>query len=153
MGTSIDFPFLNLIGFACYTTSVWAFLYSSTIKSQYAFRHPNSPESTARFNDFAFGAHAVFLVTICYSQFYTFLWGFEVHRSQTVSRPVRAITAGCVILIFAILGLVLVHNGVSNQDPAKWAWIDLVCFEGRPYDSSKSDSGFRFTALAISNYL
>jgi uncharacterized protein with PQ loop repeat len=55
-GLMPDFPLLNVFGFSCYTLSTFLFLYSDTIRSQYAARHPASPEPTVRFNDLAFGS-------------------------------------------------------------------------------------------------
>lgn len=106
---------------------MWAFLYSSGIRSQYAVRHPRSPEPTTRFNDFVFGVHAVFCTLLIYSQYYTSIWGLEVPQSQRVGRPVMVIVGGCAIMVMAAAGLVLLHNGLQDQDATTWAWIDVVC--------------------------
>ncbi|KNG45855.1 37s ribosomal protein rsm22 [Stemphylium lycopersici] len=61
LGLAIDFPTLNVLGFFCYTISTASFLYSPTIKLQYAARHPEAPTTTVRFNDFLFAAHGAVL--------------------------------------------------------------------------------------------
>ena len=53
-GLAIDLFIINVIGFACYTVSSALFLYSPTVRAEYARRHPNSPEPTVRVNDLFF---------------------------------------------------------------------------------------------------
>lgn len=115
-----------MVGFVAYTTSTAFFLYSRTIREQYALRHPASPEPTVRFNDLAFGAHAVVLVVITYSQFYTRLWGLEVPRLQKASRPVVGIVVGSIFSVLAVAVFVAVKSGLRNQHGLEWAWIDVI---------------------------
>src|ERR1700709_1477085 len=69
-GLAIDFPTMNVLGFTVYTISTASFLWSPTIRSQYAERHPASPTPTVRFNDFAFAAHSAVLCLLIYIQFF-----------------------------------------------------------------------------------
>ena len=117
-GLAIDFPLLNVLGFVCYTTSTASFLYSPTIREQYAQRHPLSPIPTVRFNDLVFGAHAVVLVFLTYTQFYSSLWGFEVSQLQRASRPVLGIVVGSFVAVVVVLVLVNVSSA--------WQWIDVL---------------------------
>jgi cystinosin len=114
------------VGFVAYTTSTACFLYSPTIRQQYAARHPASPEPTVRFNDLAFGAHAVILVVLTYSQFYSRLWGFEVSHLQRASRPVIGIVVGSVLAVITTFLFVFIKSGPHDQDPLDWAWIDVI---------------------------
>ncbi|KAI4629689.1 uncharacterized protein J4E87_002875 [Alternaria ethzedia] len=84
LGLAIDFPTLNVLGFTCYTISTACFLYSPTIKAQYAARHPDAPETTVRFNDFLFAAHGAVMCVIIYSQFFERIWGFEIGKRQKI---------------------------------------------------------------------
>ncbi|CAN9320784.1 unnamed protein product [Alternaria alternata] len=84
LGLAIDFPTLNVLGFTCYTISTACFLYSPTIKSQYAYRHPEAPQTTVRFNDFLFAAHGAVMCVIIYSQFFEKIWGFEIGKRQKI---------------------------------------------------------------------
>lgn len=52
-GLALDFFSLNVLGFACYTISSLAFLFSTTVREEYARRH-NGSEPTVQWNDFAF---------------------------------------------------------------------------------------------------
>jgi cystinosin len=117
---------LNILGFWCYTISTASFLYSPTIRSQYAYRHPEAPETTVRFNDFLFAAHGAVMCVIIYSQFFPSLWGFTVGRTQRVSRAVLAIFWALVagVLIVALLAVFFGESGGS--DARYWAWIDVV---------------------------
>ncbi|KAF2192753.1 PQ-loop-domain-containing protein [Zopfia rhizophila CBS 207.26] len=125
-GLAIDFPFLNVLGFACYTISTAAFLASPTIQSQYALRHPESPETTVRFNDFLFAVHGAILTIIIYSQFWTQIWGFKVGARQKASRAVLGIFWGSILGIFVVIFIVKVRGNDGGNDPSGWAWIDVM---------------------------
>ncbi|KAK5053180.1 hypothetical protein LTR84_002154 [Exophiala bonariae] len=125
-GFTIDFPTLNVLGFFCYSTSTCFFLYSSTIRQQYAARHPLAPEPTVRFNDAAFGIHAVIIVLLTYSQFFPALWGFKGSDRARTSRPVLGIFWGSVIAIIAVSGLVYFGSAAHSEGPQDWEWIDVL---------------------------
>ncbi|KAF1958812.1 hypothetical protein CC80DRAFT_490603 [Byssothecium circinans] len=126
LGLAIDFPTLNVLGFTCYTISTSAFLYSPTIRSQYAYRHPDNPETTVRFNDFLFAAHGAVMCVLIYSQFYTWIWGFRVGSRQRASRPVLCIFWGCLLYILAVTLFAYFEGADKGYDPANWAWIDVI---------------------------
>ncbi|RMD41172.1 hypothetical protein DV735_g3949, partial [Chaetothyriales sp. CBS 134920] len=117
-GFAIDFPLLNLLGFACYAASTTAFLYSPTIREQYAQLHPWSPEPTVRFNDFVFGAHAFLLCIVAYSQFFPSLWRLELSPVDRVTPPVLGIVVGSLCSIAVTILLVV----ESDQ----WQWLDVM---------------------------
>ncbi|KIW25397.1 uncharacterized protein PV07_08574 [Cladophialophora immunda] len=125
-GLAIDFPLLNVLGFVCYSASTCSFLYSPTIRKQYAVRHPASPEPTVQPNDVAFGLHAVVLVILTYSQFFSRLWGFRESAHQRASRPVLAIVWGSLLAVAGTFVLVTFRSGLRDQDPMDWAWIDVL---------------------------
>ncbi len=124
---TIDFPILNLLGFFSYTTFCAAFLYSSTIREQYAYRHPASPIPTVRFNDLTFAVHAVILCIITFSQFFPAVWGFKVGIRQRPSRPALGIFWGCITGVVLITFFVVRETAAGGSDPSGWAWIDVVC--------------------------
>ncbi|KAK8212365.1 L-cystine transporter [Phyllosticta capitalensis] len=123
-GFGIDFPTLNVLGFAAYTMSTGAMLFSPTIRAQYAYRYPSAPESTVRVNDFVFALHAVIVCIVIYSQFY--IWGFEVGRDQKISRTSLGIFWGNVLGVAVVVVLVLVRGRDGGNDPSCWAWIDVI---------------------------
>jgi cystinosin len=125
-GLAVDFPLLNVLGFACYTSSTAVFLYSPTIRAQYAQRHPLSPIPTVQFNDLVFGAHAVVLVILTYSQFYSSLWGFDLSLHQHASRPVLGIVTGSLIAVLVVLGLVVASNDSVPKASSVWEWLDVL---------------------------
>jgi cystinosin len=122
---AIDFSGLNLLGFTAYTISTAAFLWSPTIRDQYARRHPVSPEPTVRFNDFAFAAHAFALCLVTYSQFFPSVWGFDVSWRQRPSRVVLGIIFGSIVGALCVIALVLFSHAQDGA-PARWEWIDVV---------------------------
>ena len=125
-GFAIDFPLLNVLGFVCYAISTCSFFYSPTIRQQYAARHPASPESTVRLNDVAFGVHAVMMVVLTYSQFFSWLWGFQVSSRQRATRPVLGVLWGSIVSIVSVIAMVVFRSGWMDQNPLDWAWIDVV---------------------------
>jgi cystinosin len=124
-GLAIDFPTCNVLGFVSYTVSNAAFLFSSTIQRQYAYRHPISPESTVRFNDLAFAAHGALLCVITYSQFFPAIWGFKVGAMQHASRVVLGIFWGSILAVVAVIVVVASQGKDGGYDPSGWAWIDV----------------------------
>lgn len=131
-GIAIDFPLLNVVGFVCYTISTSCFLYSPTIRRQYAARHPASPEPTVQFNDLAFGVHAVILVVLTYSQFFSRLWRFQDSSHQRPTRPVLGVLWGSILAVAGTITVVVFRSGWRGQDPLDWAWIDVVRFSLPP---------------------
>lgn len=115
-GLVIDFPLLNVVGFVSYTIATACFLYSPAIRDQYAARH-HGLEPTVRFNDLVFGAHAVVLVVLTYTQFYPGLWGFPISERQRASKPVLGLCYACLTAL--LVTLVLIWSRVM-------AWIDVV---------------------------
>jgi len=66
------------------------------------------------------------MCVIIYSQFFERVWGFEVGKSQKVSRPVLCIWWGCVFAIVFVMLLVWRDGSVDDFDVYNWAWIDVV---------------------------
>jgi len=116
----------NHVPASSYTISTAAFLYSPTIRSQYAYRHPAAPETTVRFNDFLFAAHGAVMCVIIYSQFFPSLWGFRVSSKQRASKAALGIFWGCVLAIIVVVFLARVVGKDVGYDPSGWAWIDVV---------------------------
>ncbi|OCL13511.1 L-cystine transporter-like protein [Glonium stellatum] len=125
-GLAIDFPTSNVLGFVAYTFSTGAFMYSPTIRSQYAFRHPASPEPTVRFNDFLFAAHGAILCIITYSQFWPVIWGFRVGTKQRASRAILGIVWGSIFGTMVVITIVRLRGKDGGHDPSGWAWIDVI---------------------------
>ncbi|KAF1815513.1 L-cystine transporter-like protein [Eremomyces bilateralis CBS 781.70] len=126
VGLAVDFPFSNILGFTAYSVSTAVFLYSPTIRSQYAFRHPISQVPSVRFNDFAFALHGAILSIITYSQFFPLIWGFQVGRNQRSSWVFRGIVTGSIAGVFGVILIVLILSKDGGNDPLGWAWIDVI---------------------------
>lgn len=62
-GLALDYFIVNVLGFTCYTISSVLFLYSPTVRGEYARRHPLSPEPTVRLNDLAFAVSVLYVET------------------------------------------------------------------------------------------
>lgn len=123
-GLVVDYPALNVVGFVSYSISTACLLYSPRIRKQYALRHPSAPETTVRFNDFAFAAHAMVLVILTYSQFYSAIWKFEVPEVRT-SSIVRMIILGCLLAVLLATSRAAM-NDATDFDPQAWTWLDVV---------------------------
>jgi cystinosin len=114
---------LNIVGFAGYTASTAAFLYSSTVREQYAARYSHAPTPTVRGNDFAFAVHASVCCCITLSQFWPRLWGFTGDAApRRPSSAALGIVTGCAVSVIAVAILVL----STNFGTTPWAAIDIV---------------------------
>ncbi|GAP84044.1 putative lysosomal cystine transporter [Rosellinia necatrix] len=124
-GTTVDFPFLNALGFASYFIYTCALHWSPLIRHQYALRH-DSHTPTVAFNDIIFALHAFILTVILNTQYFMpLLWGFELSTGRKPSRFITGVFAGC------ITGILLIIFVVASQSPdadprTSWAWLDVI---------------------------
>ncbi|KAJ5156975.1 uncharacterized protein N7482_008075 [Penicillium canariense] len=125
-GVSIDFGFINLLGFICYTIYTSTFLYSPMIRYQYAARHPAANEPTVRLNDLAFAAGGVLMCLLMYLMFWPSLSGLHVPRRQRVSWTMRGFSCGCVVAPLVVICIVLGRSPDGGNNPFTWAWIDVI---------------------------
>jgi cystinosin len=126
LGTTIDFPAINVLGFISYFISNTVFLYSDTIRRQYAGRH-RGLTPTVQFNDVVFAGHAVVLSVFLTTQFFPRIWGFDKGsnaKRTRISRTVAGIIIGSIIGVGTITTIVSLN---PSDDMSKgWAWIDVV---------------------------
>ncbi|KAI1199876.1 PQ loop repeat-domain-containing protein [Nemania serpens] len=125
VGSTIDFPFINVLGFASYFIYTCAFYWSPLIRHQYALRHDNHTPTVA-FNDIAFALHALILTAILNTQYFLpSIWGFEQSMGRRPSRLITGVFVGC------ITGVLLITFVVASQPPSadpktSWAWLDVI---------------------------
>ncbi|KAJ8119215.1 hypothetical protein ONZ43_g3793 [Nemania bipapillata] len=124
-GTTVDFPFINVLGFASYLIYTCALYYSPLIRQQYALRHDNHTPTVA-FNDIAFAIHALILTSILNTQYFLpWMWGFEISQGRKPSRLITGVFSGC------ITGVLIIVFVVASQPPGadpktSWAWLDVI---------------------------
>ncbi|CEJ81231.1 hypothetical protein VHEMI01372 [[Torrubiella] hemipterigena] len=123
-GTTVDFPFLNTIGFAAYLASNVALYYSPTIRAQYAARN-NNETPAVRFNDVTFALHALVVSNLTLSQYLAASsWSFTASPGSKPSRSATGIATGCAVGLGATLLTVASSRGT---DPAtSWCALDIV---------------------------
>ncbi|KAM4056080.1 PQ loop repeat domain-containing protein [Hirsutella rhossiliensis] len=135
-GTTVDFPFINVLGFAAYLFSNLAFYYSPVIRDQYAARnHGLTP--TVQFNDITFALHALVLSLVTVSQYLARpAWGFAPSTGTRPSRFIAGVSAGCLLALVTIYVVVATAAAqgapsASSVDPATdWCELDLVYAAG-----------------------
>lgn len=124
-GLTVDFPLLNVLGFACYTTYTSALLFNHSIRKEYAIRHPTSPEPTVRLNDFAFALHALIICIVTYTQFWSSLWGFQQLEGKRASRVVQGIFCGSIASL-VVVGFIAASSSKNSAGIKSWSAIDVV---------------------------
>lgn len=124
-GLTVDFSLLNVLGFACYTVFTATFLFSTSIRQQYAARHPHAPEPTVRGNDFAFAVHALVLCVMTYSQFWHRLWGFEAIPGKRASRAAVGIFWGSLLGV-AVTAMIAFTASAPEERLPPWGTLDIV---------------------------
>jgi len=114
-GLSADYLAINIIGFAAYSLSTYLFLYSPTIRQQYAKRHPSAPEPSVQVNDLAFGVHALILSIFIWCQFSFF--GFKREPHQRLGSTMYGIITG-LATVTSVTGLLVSLNvgGLEGLD-------------------------------------
>lgn len=124
-GTTVDFPLANLTGFTAYTIYTAGFLFSSTVKVEYANRHPDSPVSTVRSYDFAFALHGWIVIALLLVQY---LWYDDPGDRSARRKPSKWIMGICLMAVFVALviaGFAFGDDGLSPRD-GLLKWIDVV---------------------------
>ncbi|KAH8929242.1 PQ-loop-domain-containing protein [Atractiella rhizophila] len=126
-GLSIDFLYLNSLGFLCYSIFNISMLASSVVRSEYRERN-DGHDSAVRWNDVAFAVHA-----FCISTF-TMIQSFIYTRdqNQVLSKLNRAVIS--IFLIVIVLSTLAVSISESLLDQgqvgcaskAVWQWLDLI---------------------------
>ncbi|KAI1438877.1 cystinosin [Xylaria sp. CBS 124048] len=126
-GTTVDFPFLNALGFASYFIYTSALYWSPLIRHQYALRH-NNLTPTVALNDIAFALHAFIITVILNTQYFLpSVWGFERSPGRKPSRAITGIVSGCIISILLAIFIVAAQGPVANPKTT-WAWLDVIYF-------------------------
>lgn len=115
-GISLDFLFLNVFGFACYSIYTVAFLTSRSLNQDYDSRHLRSTAGAAvRANDAFFALHALVISGFTIAQVYVL--GYERAEGQRISWFGRGMLSGSFTSI--IILLVLTRCGSID-------WLDVV---------------------------
>ncbi|KAM5342629.1 hypothetical protein ACJ41O_013595 [Fusarium nematophilum] len=122
-GTTVDFPFINVLGFLSYFVSNVAFYYSPEVRAQYAARH-HGLEPTVQFNDITFALHALVLSVITTSQYLSSLWGFTPSPGNRPSRFILGVAVGCITGV--VLTYFIVAASPGNDPLTDWVTLDIV---------------------------
>lgn len=123
-GTTVDFHFINSLGFLAYFISNVAFAYSSEIRRQYAARH-HGLEPAVQLNDIVFALHGFILSVVTASQYMGHsLWGFPPTIGNRPSRFMLGIFAGC--LTGVACTCLVVTSAIGNDPSTDWVALDIV---------------------------
>jgi len=114
-GLSLDFVYLNLVGFALYTTYNAMFLWNGSIKDAYRKRYGG--ENLVRFNDFVFGLHATILTAV------TLFQTFYYRDPKTYTTPKVA------FVLLVGIGLVLLA-ACAQAIAGNMNWLDVLYIVG-----------------------
>lgn len=116
VGLSLDFLYLNLLGFALYTTYTGVFLWNAAIRLAYGKRFGNS-NNLVQLNDFLFGLHATILTAISLSQ------TFYYKNEREYQSPKLAILLIPGILLVLLTSAILAGVGIMQ-------WLDVIYVMG-----------------------
>ncbi|KAF9418003.1 hypothetical protein BGZ94_009813 [Podila epigama] len=113
-GLSLDFIFLNVVGFLCYAIFNLAFFFSTTIQQQYRDRN-DGQNNLVRSNDVFFAVHALILSTL--TLFQTFF--YKRDADQRVSSPTKLL-----IFISGLGGIIVAAAAFKGTSQ----WIDVLYY-------------------------
>ncbi|PFH55957.1 hypothetical protein XA68_17327 [Ophiocordyceps unilateralis] len=106
-GSTVDFPFINVLGFAAYLASNAALYLSPLIRAQYAARN-HGLRPTVQANDLLFALHALILSVLTASQYlFRRAWGFHPAAGTRPTRFMVGIAGGCIVALLFTYALVL----------------------------------------------
>lgn len=83
-----------------------------------------------RFNDFAFAAHALVLVVLTYSQFWTWLWHLDVPKGLRENYVTRFVIVGSLVTVVLSIFRAATDEAKSQHDSEVWTWIDVIYIFG-----------------------
>lgn len=114
-------------GFLTYLIHNLAFYYSTTVRKQYAARHPGKTP-TVQFNDITFALHAFILSGITLSQYILpTAWSFAPSLGSRPSRSALGIVSGSFVGLGITYLVIASHANDVNHDPASsWCALDAV---------------------------
>ncbi|KAF9429054.1 hypothetical protein BGZ76_001915 [Entomortierella beljakovae] len=113
-GLSLDFIYLNVLGFFCYSIFNVAFYYSTEVQEEYRNRN-DGQDNLVRANDVFFAVHALVLSTFTLIQ--TII--YKSDKSQKVSKPIR------LLIVITLLGAAIVF-GAAIAGTSQW--IDFLYY-------------------------
>ncbi|KAG0312977.1 hypothetical protein BGZ99_009162 [Dissophora globulifera] len=113
-GLSMDFIYLNVLGFLCYSVFNLSFFFSEEVQEEYRKRN-NGQDNLVRANDVFFAVHALVLSSVTLLQ--TFI--YERNEHQTISRPTKFLISISIIGAGIVLGSAI--SGTSQ-------WIDCLYY-------------------------
>ncbi len=107
-GFSLDFLYLNILGFACYAAFNFAFLLSPRVREEYRERHQGN-DNVAQWNDLAFAVWAFLLSLVQLVQ----VFAYKRAPGQRVSTFNRVVIL--VLLLVILVGFLLVTADQENH--------------------------------------
>ncbi|KAI0840113.1 PQ loop repeat-domain-containing protein [Hypoxylon sp. FL0890] len=124
-GTTVDFPFINTIGFMAYLIYNTVFYSSPVIRHQYALRnHGHTP--TVALNDIVFAAHAFVVCAVLTTQYFIpSVWGFDRAPGARPSRLILGVASGSFAAV-VIITLVVLSTPPDADPRTAWAWLDVI---------------------------
>lgn len=129
LGTTVDFPLINTLGFLAYLASNLAFYRSPLVRAQYAARH-HGLTPTVQLNDVVFAAHALLMCLVTLSQYVPRAWGFPRTAGTRPSRAILGLSLGCVAAVAVVVLVVLANpdrdDTTGAAAAAGWNWLDAV---------------------------
>ncbi|KAI5862917.1 hypothetical protein GGS23DRAFT_75526 [Durotheca rogersii] len=124
-GTTVDFPFINTLGFLAYFTYTVLFYASPVIRHQYALRNYDHTPAVAA-NDIVFAAHACTLSAVLTTQYFLpSIWGFDRAPGTHPSRLILGVAVGSVAAVLIVTLTVLAQPAGADPRTA-WAWLDVA---------------------------
>ncbi|KAF9917611.1 hypothetical protein BX616_000446 [Lobosporangium transversale] len=113
-GLSLDFIYLNVFGFLCYSIFNLTFFFSSEVQEEYRKRN-GGQDNLVRANDVFFAVHALILSSL--TLFQTFI--YKRNESQKISNPAK------LLVIISTSGVLIVLYSVTIRSSQ---WIDLLYY-------------------------
>lgn len=127
-GISIDFLYLNLVGYLSYTTSIFMLFFNSFVREQYALKYTSASELAKdpshrhypllQLNDVAYTVHGLFCVLILF---------YQVHFSNfKKSRTTLSSSTRGLLYLVGILCTITIGNVLLLKDRASFKLLDIA---------------------------
>ncbi|KAI5480743.1 hypothetical protein MNV49_007149 [Pseudohyphozyma bogoriensis] len=123
-GLSIDFLYLNPLGFSCYTAFNAVLLFSPVVREEYRSRH-NGNDPSVRWNDFAFALHAD-TATLAAHKTALIISSFTVFQSLIYKRDPNQRSSNFNRAFISLAFVVIFGGTILASSNSRMSWLDLI---------------------------
>lgn len=123
-GMSVDFMFLNIIGYIALLTSMCLMLFNTNVREQYLGIHGYFPLLTII--DLVYSVHGLVLTLVMISQL--FCWGFRTRNTtlRRITKLIIFVVLSAILVLYSMVGSTKIHSLADAGSVKIFTLLDLA---------------------------